>query len=113
MFLACVLGIQTLLSGMALAGAATPTDKSAFSRLCATATSGQDPLAPGEHGHEHGLCCILHTDLASPSVPFGVGLRRTPPADSRLPASRENQIAARAPPELEPLAPRGPPSLEI
>lgn len=113
MFLACALGVQALLTGMALAGAATPTDKAAFSRICAAAANGQDPLVPGEHGHEHGLCCILHTGLASPSVPFGVGLRPTPPAELRLPASHENQFAARAPPELEPLAPRGPPSLEI
>ena len=115
--LACALGVQLLLAGMALAGAAVPSATAAFSQSCATATSsptkGQDPLTPAGRGHEHGLCCILHTHLAGPSAPIGVGDRLTPPSDSRLPANRENRIAARAPPELEPLAPRGPPTFKI
>ena len=117
LLLACAVGVQLLLTGVALAGAAAPSGEAGFSQSCATTASGptanQDPLAPRGHGHEHGLCCILHTGLADPSVAMGVGDRLTPPADLRLPASRENRIAARAPPELEPLAPRGPPILEI
>jgi hypothetical protein len=117
LLLACALGVQILLAGMALAGAAGPSGEAAFSQSCATATSspttGQDPLAPGGHGHEHGLCCILHTGLAGPGAPEGVDDRLTPPRDVKLPASRENRVAARAPPELEPLAPRGPPTFQI
>jgi hypothetical protein len=115
--LACALGVQVLLAGMALAGAAAPSGEAAFSQSCATATSspttGQDPLAPGGHGHEHGLCCILHSGAADFAAPNCVGLRLTPPSDLHLPATRENWIAARAPPELEPLAPRGPPTSQI
>ncbi len=116
LLLACALGVQVLLTGMALAGAAS-SGEAAFSQSCATATStpttGQDPLAPAGRGHEHGLCCILHTGLADLGVPTSVSDRLAPPADLQLPANRENRIAARAPPELEPLAPRGPPTFQI
>jgi hypothetical protein len=116
LLLACALGVQVLLAGMALAGA-PPSGEAAFARSCATATSspttGQDPLAPGGHDHEHGLCCILHSGAVDLAAPTCVGLRLTPPSDLRLRTSRENWVAARAPPELEPLAPRGPPTLQI
>ena len=116
LLLACALGVQVLLTGIALAGGAAPSGEAAFSQSCATTsspTTGQDPLAPGGHGHQHGLCCILHTGLADLAAPTCVGLRLTLPSDSQLPASRENRVAARAPPELEPLAPRGPPTSQI
>ena len=113
LLLACALGVQVLLAGVAVAGA--PSGEAAFSQSCTTATSspttGHEPLAPG--GHKHGLCCVLHTGLANFTAPTCVGLRLTLPPDSQLPASRENRIAARAPPELGPLAPRGPPTLQI
>ena len=114
--LACALGVQLLLTGMAIAGAAS-SGGAALSQSCATTASspatGQDPLAPRGHGHDHGLCCVLHTGLAGLIAPIGVGDRLAPPADVKLPASREDQVKARAPPELEPLAPRGPPTLQI
>ena len=117
LLLACALGVQVLLAGMALAGAAASSGEAAFSQSCATATSGpaagEDPLAPGSHCHEHGLCCILHSGLAALRAPEGVGDRLTPPVDFKLAASYENVAPARAPPELEPLAPRGPPALQI
>jgi hypothetical protein len=116
LFLACALGVQVLLTGMALAGAAH-SGEAAFSQSCATATNvpaaGEDPLAPGGHGHQHGLCCVLHTGLAAPAPPEGVGDWLPPPAVVELAAVRENLAPARAPPELEPLAPRGPPTLQI
>ena len=116
LLLACALGLQVLLAGMALADAAH-SGEAAFSQNCATAasraTTGQDPLAPGGHGHEHGLCCILHTGFAGPRAPEGAGDRLTPPVDVKLSDSHENLAPARAPPELEPLAPRGPPTLQI
>ena len=111
--LACALGVQLLLAGMALAGAA-PSGEAGFSQSCTPATSsptGQGPLVPGGHGHEHGLCCIMHSGAADLAAPSCAGLRLTAPSDLRLPASRENRVAAHAPPELEPLAPRGPPTL--
>ena len=115
--LACALGVQLLLAGMALAGAAAPAGEFASSQSCATATSsptsGQEPLAPGGHGHEHGLCCILHSGAADLAAPICVGLRLTLLPVARLPASRENLADARGPPELEPLAPRGPPAFQI
>jgi len=116
LLLVCALGVQVLLAGMALAGV-SPSGEAVFSPSCAKATSspttGQDPLAPGGHGHDHGLCCILHSAAANLTAPIYVGLRLTPPSDLSLPANRENRVAARAPPELEPLAPRGPPTLKI
>ena len=116
LLLACALGVQVLLAGMALADAAH-SGEAGFSQSCATATSrattGEDPLAPGAHGHEHGLCCILHTGLAGPRAPEGAGDRLTPRVDVKLSDSCENSAPARAPPELEPLAPRGPPALQI
>ena len=116
LLLACALGVQVLLAGMALADAAH-SGEAAFSQSCATAASratrGQDPLPPGGQRHEHGLCCILHTGFAGPRPPEGVGDRLPPPVDVKLSDSRENLAPARAPPELEPLAPRGPPTLQI
>jgi len=111
LLLACALGVQVLLTGMALAGAAS-SGEAGFSQGCAT-TSSQDPLAPRGHGHDHGLCCVLHSGLADLGAPISVGDRLTPPVEAKLPASRENQVDAQAPPELEPLAPRGPPTLQI
>lgn len=115
LLLACALGVQVLLTGMALAGAAAPSGEAAFWQSCATTsspTTGQDPLAPG--GHKHGLCCILHTGFAGPGAPpAGVGDRLKPPADVKLAASPERWVALRPAPELEPLAPRGPPTFQI
>ena len=116
LLLACALGVQVLLAGMALAGAAA-SGEAAFSQGCVTAASNPsakgDPLAPGAHGHDHGLCCILHGSLAAPRAPISLGDRLTPPVDVKLAASRGNLAPARAPPELDPLAPRGPPTLQI
>lgn len=113
LLLACALGVQMLLAGMALASAASPSGEAAYSQSCASApASGQDPLAPS-HSHDHGLCCILHTAFAGPSAPISIGERLTLPVEVSLAAKRENQAEARAPPELDPLAPRGPPTLQI
>lgn len=112
LLLACALGVQVLLTGMALAGAAS-SGEAGFSQGCVTTTSSQDPLSPRGHGHDHGLCCVLHSALADLGAPIGVGDRLTPPVEAALPASRENQVDAQAPPELEPLAPRGPPTFQI
>ena len=112
LLLACALGVQVLLTGMALAGVAS-SGEAGFSQGCVTTTSSQDPLAPRGHGHDHGLCCVLHTGLADLGAPISVGDRLTLPVEAILPASRENQVDAQAPPELEPLAPRGPPTFQI
>ena len=111
LLLACALGVQVLLTGMALAGVAS-SGEAGFSQGCVT-TSSQDPLAPRGHGHDHGLCCVLHSGLADLGAPISVGDRLTPPVEATLPASRENQVDAQAPPELEPLAPRAPPTFQI
>jgi hypothetical protein len=111
----CALGVQVLLTGMALASAVASSGEAAFSQGCASATDSpttdRDATAPG--AHKHGLCCILHSGLAHSIAPTGVSLRLAPPSDTPLPASRENWVSARAPPELEPLVPRGPPASQI
>ena len=116
LLLACAFCVQVLLAGVALAGAA-PSKEAAFSRNCATSTSSQTtehyPLAPGGHSHVHGFCCILHSAVVGLAAQEDVGDRLMPPADVKLSASRKNQVAARAPPELEPLSPRGPPTFQF
>ncbi len=116
LLLACAFCVQVLLAGVALAGAA-PSKEAVFSRNCATSTNSSTtehyPLAPGGHSHVHGFCCILHTAVVGLAPQEDVGDRLTPPADVKPSASRENQVAARAPPELEPLSPRGPPTFQF
>jgi hypothetical protein len=112
LLLACALGVQVLLTGMALASAAS-SGEAGFSQGCVTTTSSQGPLLPRGQGHDHGLCCVLHSGLADLGAPISVGDRLTPPVEATLTASRENQVDAQAPPELAPLAPRAPPTLQI
>ncbi len=111
----CVLAMQMLFAGVALASGPRSGSASAFDLTCARQGDASPLGSPiGPKSHPHGACCILHASvLATPSArDVASSVERHPDATS-FPSPYYRLGALRGASELGPLSPRAPPFSNI
>jgi hypothetical protein len=111
----CVLVMQMLFAGVALASGPGSGSASGFDLTCArqgdTSPLGS-PIAP--KSHQHGACCILHSSVLFAPSARDVASRIEPLSDETSVPSPQYRLAAlRDASELGPLSPRAPPFSNI
>jgi hypothetical protein len=107
----CALVMQMLFAGVALASGPGADSASGFDVSCAPRGGSSSQGSPiGPKSHQHGACCILHSNaLFDPSARDVVNsVERHPKATSVL-SSGYRIEALREAAELGPLSPRAPP----
>jgi len=107
---ACLLVMQMVFAGVALAGATPGGAAAGFSLSCAPqGDAGPQGVPVSPKSHPHGACCILHA-----SALFVPSVRDVPNSIARseatkVPSPQYRIGALRVAPELGPLSPRAPP----
>jgi hypothetical protein len=111
----CVLVMQMLFAGVALAGGPGSGSASGFDLSCARQGDSIPPGSPiGPKSHQHGACCILHSSvLFAPSARDVASRVELPSDETNVPSPQYLIEALRDASELGPLSPRAPPFSNI
>ena len=107
----CVLLMQMLFAGAALASGPGSDPASGFDLTCARQGDSAPLGSPiGPKSHQHGACCILHVNvLFTPSARDVASSVERHPDVTSFPSSQYRLGALRGASELGPLSPRAPP----
>ena len=110
----CVLVMQMLFASVALAGGPGSGSASGFDLSCAR-QGDAPPLSPiGPKSHQHGACCILHSNaLFAPSARDVADRVERLSDETSIPSTQYRLAALRDASELGPLSPRAPPFSNI
>jgi hypothetical protein len=111
----CVLVLQMLFAGVALAGGPGSGSASGFDLPCARQGDASPLGSPvGPKSHQHGACCILHSSVLFAPSARDVSSRIERLSDeTSIPSPRYRLAALRDASELGPLSPRAPPFSNI
>jgi hypothetical protein len=111
----CVLVMQMLSAGVALAGGPGSGFASGFDRTCARQGDASPSGSPiGPKSHQHGACCILHSSvLFAPSARDVASRVEWLSGETSVPSPQYRLGALRDASELGPLSPRAPPFSNI
>ncbi len=112
----CVLVMQMLFAGIALAGGPESGSASGFDLACARQGDASPLGSPiGPKSHQHAACCILHSSvLFAPSARDVASRVERLSDETSIPPSPQYRLAAlREASELGPLSPRAPPFSNI
>ncbi len=111
----CVLVMQMLFAGVALAGGPGSGSASGFDLTCARQGDASPLGSPiGPKSHQHGACCILHSSvLFAPSARDIASHVEWLSGETSVPSPQYRLGALRDASELGPLSPRAPPFSNI
>lgn len=111
----CVLVMQMLFAGVALAGGPETGPASGFDLTCARQGDASPLGSPiGPKSHQHAACCILHSSvLFAPSARDVASRVERLSEETRVPSPQYRLGALRDASELGPLSPRAPPFSNI
>ncbi len=107
----CVLVMQMLFAGVALASGPGSESASGFDLTCMPRGDAAPLGAPiGPKSHQHGACCVLHSSvLFAPSAREVANRVERLSNETSVPSQQYRLGALRDASELGPLSPRAPP----
>ncbi|HEY8072078.1 MAG TPA: hypothetical protein VIE47_08955 [Methylocystis sp.] len=111
----CILAMQMLFAGVALASGPGSGSASGFDLTCARQGDASPLGSPiGPKSHQHAACCILHSSvLFAPSARGVASSVERLSDETSVPSPQYRLGALRSASELGPLSPRAPPFSSI